>query len=65
MASAEAARAGFDTIRDLMPAGNVADKGKIALATVRATSAASSKNIVKMLLKNQETTAFDDSRTRR
>ena len=59
MASAEAARAGFDTIRDLMPAGNVADKGKIALATVKGDIHDIGKNIVKMLLENYGYRVYD------
>ena len=35
MASAEAARVGFDTIKAAMPAGEIADKGKICVATVK------------------------------
>lgn len=59
MASAEAARAGFDTIRDLMPAGDVADKGRIALATVKGDIHDIGKNIVKMLLENYGYHVFD------
>lgn len=59
MASAEAARAGFDTIRDLMPAGDVADKGKIALATVKGDIHDIGKNIVKMLLENYGYHVYD------
>lgn len=59
MASAEAARAGFDAIRELMPAGGVADKGKIALATVKGDIHDIGKNIVKMLLENYGYHVFD------
>lgn len=59
MASAEAARAGFDAIRELMPAGEVADKGKIALATVKGDIHDIGKNIVKMLLENYGYHVFD------
>ena len=59
MASAEAARAGFDAIRELMPAGDVADKGKIALATVKGDIHDIGKNIVKMLLENYGYHVFD------
>ena len=59
MASAEAARAGFDTIRDAMPAGDVADKGRIALATVKGDIHDIGKNIVKMLLENYGYHVFD------
>lgn len=52
MASAEAARAGFDTIRAAMPADQLADKGAIALATVKGDIHDIGKNIVKMLLEN-------------
>ncbi len=59
MASAEAARAGFDAIRDAMPAGGVADKGRIALATVKGDIHDIGKNIVKMLLENYGYRVFD------
>ena len=59
MASAEAARAGFDAIRDAMPAGDVADKGRIALATVKGDIHDIGKNIVKMLLENYGYRVFD------
>ena len=52
MASAEAAKAGFSTIRDATPAGDVPTKGKIALATVKGDIHDIGKNIVKMLLEN-------------
>ena len=59
MASAEAARAGFDTIRDLMPADEVAEKGSIVVATVKGDIHDIGKNIVKMLLDNYGYTVFD------
>ena len=59
MASAEAARAGFDAIRDTLPAGDVADKGRIALATVKGDIHDIGKNIVKMLLENYGYHVFD------
>ena len=59
MASAEAARAGFDTIRDVMPARATTDKGAICLATVKGDIHDIGKNIVKMLLENYGYTVFD------
>ena len=59
MASAEAARAGFDTIKRLMPANEIADKGSIVLATVKGDIHDIGKNIVKMLLDNYGYTVFD------
>ena len=59
MASAEAARAGFDTIKATMPANAVAEKGKIALATVKGDIHDIGKNIVKMLLDNYGYRVFD------
>lgn len=59
MASAEAARAGFNAIRDTLPAGDVADKGRIALATVKGDIHDIGKNIVKMLLENYGYHVFD------
>lgn len=52
MASAEAAKAGFDTIRMHTPAGSVHEKGTIVLATVKGDIHDIGKNIVKMLLEN-------------
>ena len=52
MASAEAAKAGFNAIRDASPAGDVPAKGAIALATVKGDIHDIGKNIVKMLLEN-------------
>ena len=59
MASAEAARVGFDTIKELMPASSVAEKGKIVVATVKGDIHDIGKNIVKMLLDNYGYTVFD------
>ena len=59
MASAEAARAGFDTIKSLMPASSVEDKGAIVLATVKGDIHDIGKNIVKMLLENYGYTVYD------
>ena len=59
MASAEAARAGFDTIKELMPAGDIADKGSIVVATVKGDIHDIGKNIVKMLLDNYGYAVFD------
>ena len=59
MASAEAARVGFDTIKRLMPAGEIADKGQIAIATVKGDIHDIGKNIVKMLLDNYGFMVFD------
>ena len=59
MASAEAARMGFDTIKRLMPADEIADKGKICVATVKGDIHDIGKNIVKMLLDNYGYTVFD------
>ena len=59
MASAEAARVGFDTIRAHMPAGSIAGKGPICLATVKGDIHDIGKNIVKMLLDNYGYTVFD------
>ena len=59
MASAEAARAGFDTIREVMPASELGDKGGIALATVKGDIHDIGKNIVRMLLENYGYAVFD------
>ena len=59
MASAEAARVGFDTIKRRMRAGEIADKGKICVATVKGDIHDIGKNIVKMLLDNYGYTVFD------
>ena len=59
MASAEAARAGFDVIRELMPASDTTDKGAIIVATVKGDIHDIGKNIVKMLLDNYGYTVYD------
>ena len=59
MASAEAARVGFDTIKELMPASEIAEKGSICVATVKGDIHDIGKNIVKMLLDNYGYTVFD------
>ena len=59
MASAEAARAGFDVIRELMPASSATDKGSIVVATVKGDIHDIGKNIVKMLLDNYGYTVYD------
>ncbi len=59
MASAEAARVGFDTIKELMPACEIEDKGQICIATVKGDIHDIGKNIVKMLLDNYGYTVFD------
>ncbi len=59
MASAEAARVGFDTIKELMPADEIEDKGQICIATVKGDIHDIGKNIVKMLLDNYGYTVFD------
>ena len=59
MASAEAARVGFDTIKRLMPDGDIEDKGSICIATVKGDIHDIGKNIVKMLLDNYGYTVFD------
>lgn len=59
MAAAECARVGFDTIRELMPASDIAEKGSICIATVKGDIHDIGKNIVKMLLDNYGYTVFD------
>ena len=59
MASAEAARAGFDVIRELMPASSATDKGAVIVATVKGDIHDIGKNIVKMLLDNYGYTVYD------
>ena len=59
MASAEAARVGFDAIRAVMPADAAAAKGPVALATVKGDIHDIGKNIVRMLLENYGYTVFD------
>ena len=58
MASAEAAKAGFDVIRAHLGAAE-ATKGAICLATVQGDIHDIGKNIVKMLLENYGYTIFD------
>ncbi len=52
MASAEAVKAGFETVRRLVPPGSIVSKGKVLLATVKGDIHDIGKNIVKMLLQN-------------
>ena len=52
MASAEAVKVGFDTVKACVPAGTAQDKGDIVLATVKGDIHDIGKNIVKMLLEN-------------
>ncbi|MBR3317787.1 MAG: homocysteine S-methyltransferase family protein [Atopobiaceae bacterium] len=52
MASAEAAKAGFNTIREAASADDVPTKGEVALCTVKGDIHDIGKNIVKMLLEN-------------
>ena len=54
MASAEAAKAGFETIRASLPAGDAAaaSKGTVVVCTVRGDIHDIGKNIVRMLLEN-------------
>ena len=52
MASAEAVKVGFDTVKAAAPAAASADKGDIVLATVKGDIHDIGKNIVKMLLEN-------------
>lgn len=59
MASAEAAKAGFDVIKEQGAPGAVADKGAVALATVEGDIHDIGKNIVKMLLENYGYTVHD------
>ena len=59
MAAAEAARAGFDTIKAALPGSSVASKGKICVATVQGDIHDIGKNIVKMLLDNYGYTVID------
>ncbi|WP_346674828.1 homocysteine S-methyltransferase family protein [Enorma phocaeensis] len=59
MASAEAARTGFDAIRAALPAGDIESKGGVCLATVKGDIHDIGKNIVKMLLENYGYTVFD------
>ena len=59
MASAEAAKAGFDVIRGRSTGGAVADKGSVAVATVKGDIHDIGKNIVRMLLENYGYTVYD------
>lgn len=59
MASAEAARAGFDVIRATMPEAASTSKGAVVLATVKGDIHDIGKNIVKMLLENYGFTVYD------
>ena len=53
MASAEAAKAGFETIRERTPAGDASSsKGRIVICTVKGDIHDIGKNIVRMLLEN-------------
>lgn len=52
MASAEAAKAGFNVLREQAAGSGVPSKGKIALATVKGDIHDIGKNIVRMLLEN-------------
>ena len=53
MASAEAAKAGFETIREKSPAGDASSsKGRIVICTVKGDIHDIGKNIVRMLLEN-------------
>lgn len=59
MASAEAAKAGFDIIRGRSAGEAVADKGSVAVATVKGDIHDIGKNIVRMLLENYGYTVYD------
>ena len=61
MASAEAAKAGFNTIKEVNDAAGVevASKGKVAVCTVKGDIHDIGKNIVKMLLENYGYDVFD------
>lgn len=52
MASAEAAKAGFEVVRASASSAGVPDKGEVALCTVRGDIHDIGKNIVRMLLEN-------------
>ncbi|MBO7674292.1 MAG: homocysteine S-methyltransferase family protein [Atopobiaceae bacterium] len=52
MASAEAAKAGFDAVRDATAASDAQPKGAVAICTVKGDIHDIGKNIVKMLLEN-------------
>jgi 5-methyltetrahydrofolate--homocysteine methyltransferase len=59
MASAEAAKAGFDVIRSRADAGTVEEKGALALCTVKGDIHDIGKNIVSMLLENYGYKVYD------
>ncbi len=59
MASAEAAKAGFEVIRASAPAGDVPQKGEVAICTVKGDIHDIGKNIVKMLLENYGFRIYD------
>lgn len=59
MASAEAAKAGFDVIKRRSSSAAVADKGAVAVATVKGDIHDIGKNIVRMLLENYGYTVYD------
>ena len=59
MASAEAAKAGFEVIRAFAPAGDVPQKGEVAICTVKGDIHDIGKNIVKMLLENYGFRIYD------
>ncbi|MDO4442451.1 MAG: homocysteine S-methyltransferase family protein [Slackia sp.] len=59
MASAEAAKAGFDVIRRRNAGSAVADKGSVAVATVKGDIHDIGKNIVRMLLENYGYRVYD------
>ena len=59
MASAEAAKAGFEVIRASAPAGDVPRKGEVAICTVKGDIHDIGKNIVKMLLENYGFRIYD------
>ena len=59
MASAEAAKSAFDVVKALAPADKVADKGALAIATVKGDIHDIGKNIVRMLLENYGFEVFD------
>ncbi len=59
MASAEAAKAGFEVIRTSAPAGDVPQKGEVAICTVKGDIHDIGKNIVKMLLENYGFRIYD------
>ncbi|MBQ9690965.1 MAG: dihydropteroate synthase, partial [Eggerthellaceae bacterium] len=59
MASAEAAKVGFDVIKETVDTSAVPDKGALAVATVKGDIHDIGKNIVKMLLENYGYTVYD------